>query len=153
VTASSTASPIFVVEFSTARNMQISGEVDGPGIVFQNVGLYSGVFGSGTLISPGNIVCNCGPETSNTAYTALTGGGGPKNYFIELSDPTTNNWSYGSFPSNAESSQGGDGLFGIKLSASAPELDPRSTVAGITLLLGCLAVFSGRQKRAQEFIS
>jgi hypothetical protein len=146
VTASSSTSPIFVVEFSAASNVQISGEIDGPGIEFQKVGLYSGSFGSGTLVETGQPFCDCGPETPNAAYTTLSGSGGPQHYFLELSDPQTSSWGESNrFPSG--DFEAGTGVLSVKLAAAAPELDPGSMVAEMTFLLGCLAVLTGRKKQ------
>ena len=143
-TGTAAGSPTFIYEFSASGNVQLSGQVDGPGANFQTVLLYSGTpSGASSLLATGQFFCACGPEQGGFSYTSLSGGGGPGSYYIKLSDPSYLSWLNPAGLGGAP----GDGLFAVKVSpASAPEIDSGSAASALTLLLGTLAVLRARRR-------
>jgi hypothetical protein len=131
----------------------MTGVVDGPFANFQNVDLYSGTpTGHSSLLSAGQVVCDCGPETPNASFTTLSGGGAAGNYFIELSNPADATWGDIGIPASlSELFLAGEGLFAFKLTpVSAPEIDPASAASAVTFFLGALAVIRGNKPSSRQ---
>jgi hypothetical protein len=156
VTGSPTgAAPAFIYKFSTPSSFNMTGVVDGPFANFQNVDLYSGTpTGHASLLSAGQVICDCGPETPNASFTSLSGGGAAGNYFIELSNPAYPTWGDIGIPASLSSTQpffAGEGLFDFKLAPqTAPEIDPASAASAVTFFLGALAVIRGRRRKEAD---
>jgi hypothetical protein len=167
VVTSSPGPSEFIYQFTVKSVFNVYGEIDGPFLNFNNAAIFSG-----TPTSPtgepvvGQVVCACGPEEGGFALTTLNenwnfvvgpqGSGyqithanlalSPGSYFLELSNPQLSSWENNPKAPGYAVYPVAENLTVIAKAVSAPEIDPVSAVAALTLLAGSLLVLRGRRQ-------